>query len=391
MQFFFYTQDMTLHNTAVLIRRAGIGSFVGIVSILLIVILVRVGISIKNSLYPPIKDPPTQTFGVLSPIQFPKSVVDNNFTYTLRTLSGELPTDFPDRLSVFPIVKNQPNFLNLDRVKKNVASIGFVSQDGTVLPDTPLTNPFYEWNEQKDFYRKIIFNINSFDFKMTSSYLSSLTVLSAKFISNEQDAINVALYFLNLMGLTPNDIDLTKTTTQDNPAHYVTYPELYSIKSEAQGNILVTADKLSQTQVIRVDLYQRDVEYDMNTGLTEGADQKLHLKLPILYPQLPYSTMSFWVASGPSGAMVTQAFFTHKNIDLTNADATYGIKTPEEAFAELEGGKAYIATYWGSDNNIPVTDVYLAYYLTEDTQDYLMPIYVFEGKNGFFAFVSAIQ
>lgn len=381
---------MTLHNTTELLKKAGTGSVIGITTILLIVILIRVGISVKNSLYPPVKAPPTQTFGVLPPLQFPKNALSNNFTYTLHTLSGELPTDLPSRLSVFPIVESAPNFLNLDIAKRKVSSLGFVSQDGTALPEIQLTSPNYEWDEQTGFYRKIIMNINSFDFKMTSNYLSSLGVLSAKFISDEKSAVNIAMDFLNRTGLTPKDIDLTKTTTQDNPVHYVTYPRLYSIQNEAQGNTLVQTTQLKQTQVIWIDFYQKDVEYDMNTGVAEGLGQKAHLKLPILYPNPPHSTMSFWIASGPDNAMVTQALFTHKNIDLTNTNATYGIKTSEEAFAELKDGKAYIGAYDGSDNNIIITDVYLAYYLAGDSQGYLMPIYVFEGRNGFFAYVSAL-
>ena len=381
---------MTLHDTTVLVKKAGLGSVIGVISILLIVILVRVGISIKNSLYPPIKAPPVQTFGALPPLQFPKSSLNNNFTYKLETLSGELPTDFPDRLSVFPIVESLPNFLNLDIAKKKVSSLNFAAGDGGALPPIQLANPYYEWDEQTGFNRKIIMNINSFDFKMTSDFLSSLTVLSARSISSEPSAIEVAQDFLGSAGLTPKDIDLAKTTTQNNPAHYVTYPQLYSVQSGPQGNTLVQTTSLSKTQVIRVDFYQKDVEYDMSTGLTEGDGQKAHIKLPILYPQPPFSIMSFWVASGPGGAMVTQAFFTHKNIDFTNTDATYGIKTVEEAFTELKEGKAYVPTYWGSDNNIFITDVYLAYYLGEDSQGYMMPIYVFEGKNGFFAYVSAL-
>lgn len=382
---------MTLHNTAILIRRAGIGSFIGIVSILLIVILVRVGININKSLHPPIKTPPTQTFGVLPQLQFPESVIDNKFTYTLQTLTGELPTDLPDRLSVFPIIESVPNFLNLENVKKKVLSLGFVSETGTVVPEIQLTNQYYEWNEKTGFNRKIMFDINSFDFKMTSSYLSSLNALSGRFISNESGAVDLALDFLKRAGLMPIDLDLTKTTTPNNSVPYVTYPQLYSIQSGEQGAVLVPTNKLRDTQVIRVDFYQKDVEYDMKIGLTEeDVEQKIHLKLPILYPQPPLSIMSFWVASGQDGAMVTQAFFTHKKIDLTDANATYKIITPTEAFTELEDGKGYIGRYWLNDNNIYITDVFLAYYLDEKSQGYLMPIYVFEGKNGFFAYISAL-
>lgn len=380
---------MTLHDTAILVKKAGIGSIVGIISILVIVILVRVSITVWESLHPQKKYPPTQAFGPLPPLKFPPSVVSNNFTYTLHTLSGDLPTTFPDRLSVFPILQSAPNFLNLDIVKRKVGSLSFVTELGEEIPENKLNDPYYEWYEPGGFKRHIIFNINSFDFKMTSNYLASLGVLSGRFITNEQDAISVTRSFLRSAGPMPDDVDLEKTSTKDNPVPYVTYPRLYSIQSGSEGNILVPAAKLSQTHVIRVDLYQKDVEYDLDTGVREG--KKLKLKLPILYPQPPFSTMSFWVASGPDGAMVTQAFFTHKDINFNNADSTYGIKTVEEVFAELKDGKAYIAAYGGgNDNNIIITDVYLAYYLAEDSEGYLMPIYVFEGKKGFFGYISAL-
>lgn len=384
---------MTLYDTARLIKKAGIGSAVGIILIIVIVILVRVGINIKNSLYPD-KLPPTRTFGELPPLQFPENAVNNNFTYTLETITGGLPTELPDRLNVFAITENGPNFLNLATVKQKVASLGFTSQDGKLLPEIQLAAPYYEWDETTGFNRKIVFNINSFDFKMTSDYLSSPEILSGKFISDEQDAINVAKSFLRRAGPMPEDLDLTKTTTKDNKEHYVTFPKLYSVQSGT--NMLIEEQKLSQTQVIRVDFYQKDVEYDLNTGAREKVKKK-HLKLPILYPRPPFSIMSFWIASGPKSATVTHTFFTHKNIDFNKKDdkgqkidATYSIKTPQIAYNELGSGKAYIAAYSGNETNIAITDVYLAYYLDENSQGFLMPIYIFEGKNGFFAYVSAI-
>lgn len=388
---------MTLHDTTILLKKAGIGSAVGITSIILIVILVRVSMGIYASLNPPLKDPPKQSFGALPPIEFPKNVADNNFTYKLETTSGGLPTTLtdgstpiPDRLSVFPIVESSPNFQNLDIAKSKVASLNFTVSGGGALPEKQLEDPYYEWDETTGFNRKIKMNINSFDFTMTSDFLSSLIPLSGQFISSEPSAIQVAQNFLSIGGFTTKDLDFTKTSTPDNPVHYVTYPKLYSIQSGPQGNTLVETTSLSKTQVIRVDFYQNDVVYDMNTGGTEGAGQKVHLKIPIIYPHPPFSIMNFLVTSGPNGAMVTQAFYTHKNIDLTNADATYAIKTADEAFTELKNGKAYIAAYYGTDNIIPIKSVYLAYYLGEDSEGYLKPIYVFEGNNGFFAYVPAL-
>lgn len=389
---------MTLHETAILLRRTGIRAGIGVGIIIVIVILVRVGFMVKDALFPPVMASPTEKFGKLPLYQFPNSQSNSNLTYSLETTTGELPTTLadgktpiPDRLSVFPIIHSAPNFLNLDKAKKKVVSLDFTTADGTVLPEIQLANPYYEWDEHVGFNRKIILDINSFDFKMTSNYLSSLTVLSAQHISNEASAINTVQDFLSSADLVPKDLDIKKTEDKNYPAHYVTYPQLFSIQNNGQGNTLVNTTSLSKTQTIRVDLYQKDLEYDLDIGGTEYNIPKVHVTFPIFYPHPPYSTMNFWVASGPNSARVTQAFFTHKDIDLLDATATYPIKTPAQAFAELKKGQAYIAAHNGNDNNILIKAVYLAYYMGDAPQEYIMPVYVFEGNNGFFGYVPAIK
>ena len=388
---------MTLHETAILIRKTGIRVGIGIGVILALVIVIRVGFMVKDIIFPPVMAPPTEKFGKALQYKFPNTQSNPNLTYTLQTTSGDLPTTLvdgtttiPDRLSIFPIIHNAPNFLNLDTVKNKVASLDFTDPDGAVLPEVQLANPYYEWNEPGAFNRKIIFDINSFDFKMTSSYLSSLTVLSAQHISDEKSAIDTARDFLLSAKLLPEDLDAKKTEDKNYPAQYVTYPQLFSIQNNGQENILINTTSLSKAQVIRVDLYQKDLEYDLDKGGSEYNIPKIHMSFPVIYPHPPYSTMNFWVASGPQHAVVVQAFFTHKNIDLSDASATYAIKTPAQAFKELKDGRAYIAAKNGNDNNILIKEIYLAYYLAEDLQEYIMPVYVFEGNDGFFGYVPAI-
>ena len=38
-----------------------------------------------------------------------------------------------------------------------------------------------------------------------------------------------------------------------------------------------------------------------------------------------------------------------------------------------------------------IKKIYLAYYLSEQRQNYLMPIVIFEGNNNFYAYVQAVQ
>jgi hypothetical protein len=195
---------------------------------------------------------------------------------------------------------------------------------------------------------------------------------------------------LETIELLPKDIDLTKTQTPEKNVHYITSPQIFSIVNGA----LVPTTSLSKAQAIRVDIYQKDMEYQLNTGIAgDGGIKKLDMKIPILYPHPPYSTMSFCIASGANGAQVVAANYVHQDITIPEVDteATYPIKTATEAFDELKKGNGYIAAYSGNDSSVLINNVYLAYYLGEEKQDYLMPIIVFEGDGGFFGYVSAVK
>ncbi len=386
---------MTLHDTKATLLKAGIGSAIGVGGILAIAALFLIGVAIKNIFFPPRTEPPTVAFGPLPALEFPKNAVDGAFTYILKTVSGDLPGDLPDRLSVFPILQKPPDFLNLDKVKKIAGNLGFTTSQGTVLPETQLGNSYYEWDEQQNFNRRIVFNINTYDFKMTSDYLQSLTAAGGGYITQETDAIKTAQEFLGAAGLAPTDININKTNSSDNSLRFITYPQLFSIATSPQGtNTLVPTTKLANTQVIRVDLYQSDLKYDLITGKSEGFfnsnKQTIPVTIPVIYPNPPYSIMSFWITSGQGGATVSQAFYTHKDINLADTTATYPVKTPVVAFGELQKGNAYIASYGGTDNNIQIQNIFLAYYLGEEPQAYAMPVYVFEGNNAFYAYISAI-
>jgi hypothetical protein len=376
---------MTLHKAVELIKKVGIGTGIGLSIIMIFFIVIKIGSFMINIITPPKITPPNIAFDNLPAIQFPENVVDNEFTYTLNTLSGSLPTDFPDRLHIYSIEVQSASLLNLDKAKTKAYELGFRDQQGKVLPEISLGNGKYLWEDNSDLSRKLIFDILNFNFSITSSYLANLTVLGAQNISDENNAIQTANELLESVELLPSDIAIEKTQTPQDDANYNTYPKLFTIRNGA----LVPTTSLSSAKVIRVDFYQKDIEYDLDTGHQNAPKAKM--KLPIRYPKPPFSTMSFWIASGQNSAEVGAAEFVHHNIIIpSDTPATYPIKKVEDAFEELKSGKAYIAAYQGLDQEILISNVYLAYYLGADNPSYLMPIIVFEGQNSFFAYVSAV-
>ena len=57
----------------------------------------------------------------------------------------------------------------------------------------------------------------------------------------------------------------------------------------------------------------------------------------------------------------------------------------------MKSQKAYIASYYGGSSNVSIKNIFLGYYIGATKQNYLMPIVIFEGERGFFAYVSAVR
>lgn len=321
-----------------------------IAAVFLVLMMINFGKIAKEMLFPTPPPPPTVTFGKLPPIQFPKNATDQKFSYTLNTISGTLPS-FPDRAVIVKIDHSSPNLLALQKTQDRVTKIGF-TKTGKAISDI-----LYAWNDPQSPYRKLTFNILTSDFHMTSEIFTDSQILAGSYLPNEQQAkINVS-QFLEKLDLLPTEIDDEKTK--------ITLLEIKNLQ-------LTPATSLSKSQIIRVDLFQKD-----------------YAKLPVYYPHPPFSTMSFFIGSLDRTSDVVMADFTYQKISSTSA--TYPIKTAQQAYDELKNGDAYIAAYYGNKSTITIKNIFLGYYLGEAFQEYLMPIVVFEGDDGFFAYVLATQ
>lgn len=342
----------TLHKTTEFTKKILKWSAITVVSIIVLFVILRVGTQIKEYFFPTPLPPPTVKFGKLPALKFPENAISppaGGFTYRLNTLSGQLPT-LPTQINVYKIVGPEPSLLALEKAKERVSKIGFD------LPPTRIQDTLYQWANQDTPSKKLLLDIVSLNFSLSSDFISDQDVLSAKNLPNENEAIENAMNFFKNIDL-PQDIDNEKTKTT-----------LLSI----EGQELVPATSFSKTQVIRVDFFQKDVD-----GLS------------IYYPKAKNSIMYVLIAAGISQPQIVEVKFFHHNI--SEISATYPIKTAEEAFLELKNKKAYLASYFDSEANIAIKDISLGYYLSDEEQSYLVPIIVFEGNNGFFAYVETIR
>ena len=94
------------------------------------------------------------------------------------------------------------------------------------------------------------------------------------------------------------------------------------------------------------------------------------------------------IAGGSFQAQIIQGKFAHQ--EISDEKETYPIKTADKAFEELQQGKAFIASYEGEDKNISIKKISLGYYIEDERQLYLTPIYVFFGNDNFLAYITAV-
>ncbi len=314
-----------------------------------IFVLIKIAFFVKELISPTPPPPPTVSFGKLPPIYFPESI-NKKFTYSVDTLSGELPT-LPDRTKVYEMEKPGPDILAVQRAIEKVSSVGFTSK-----PEQ-LSDIQYRWTSLGPPAKSLVLNVNMASFTLYSSYLTDPFVLSGASLGNEEDAVNTAKTFLNALNLYPEDIDDDKTKI-----------ELFSINNEVLG----PAESLSRAKLISVSFFQKDKD-----------------EIKMVYPGGKNSTMNLVIGSGDRESLVVNARFFYQK--ATDKSATYPIKTSQEAFEELKNGKGRIVSQKGDSLNIVIKNVYLGYYSEGKQQDYLMPVIVFEGTNDFIAYISAVK
>lgn len=321
-----------------------------VAAIFLLILAFRVLVVLKEALFPTPPPKPTVIFGKITAPQFPANAVNDEFTYSIDTVSGSLP-QLSDQAKVYRIDKPRSDLLALKNLGDRASQVGFKNGPFKV------SNELYYWTDSSgSFLKTLRFNIRTADFTLFSPFYFDSDILSAKNFPKEGDAIKEARDFLKNLGYTSEEIDFSKTVTQ-----------MLTIRDGQ----LITASSLGTAHAFRVNFYQNDIN-----------------SLPIVYEKPNESNLSFVVTGGTYRSQIVRGDYMLQR--PTEEASTYPIKTPEQAFEELKNGKAYIATFYGEKNDIKIKEVFLAYYISSKEQEYLYPVIVFEGNDGFFAYVSAV-
>lgn len=323
------------------------GIIIGIIIILFIAL--KFLLFVKELILPSSPPPPTVTFGKLSKAYFPDGI-KKDFTYEVDTITGNLPKLNPSE-KVYKMEQVGPDILAVEKASKKVTGLGFSARPQQI------SDFVYKWSNSSPPEQNIILNIKLSEFNLSSAYQKYENDLKGENFSNKSQAINPATGFLKTLDFYPDDIDEEKTKVE-----FMTL----------DGGVIKPTTRVVNSNIANVYFFQKSRD-----------------DLPIVYPQGPNSSMKMTVGSGKLLGSILEANFSHQNI--LEESATYPIKTAQEAFDDLKNGKGYIASQNGDDTNILIKNVYVALYSEGRLQEYLTPVVVFEGNNGFLAYVPAIK
>lgn len=317
--------------------------------LLALFLLVKIVFFVKNIIAPTPPAPPNAAFGKIPAPYFP-SGIKRDFSYKLDTVSGQLPS-FADRQKVYKMVITVPQLLNFKNASSKITSLGF--------GPTPekLSDSVYRWKENGTFTKALVMDVDRLQFSLSSNFLEDPNIVTANNLPSQADAISQAKDFLSSLGAYPQDIDESKTQAL-----------LFKID---QG-VISPAQNSATADLVSVYFYQKNVN-----------------GFPIVYPGGKISSMNVTIAGGPDNGQVVDARFFYQKV--TGENAEYGIKTAKLAYDELKQGKAYIGSVDAGATDITIKKVYVAYYSPGRTQNFLLPIIVFEGSNNFVAYVSAVK
>lgn len=342
-----------LSDTAYYTRRAINWSILTVIGYVILRIIWSIVVVVWMIIFPPQAPPPNHAFGTLPAIKFPDAATPSaQLTFQLETIQGSVPTA-SGSANVYFMPKTAPNLLGLNQAQEFAKILQF---DPTPIQES---KNVYRFTDPSEPLRRLRYDIVSKNFIVRYAFEQDSSAFIIKNLPIAQSAKQEVSNLLETYDIFPDDY-------KNGPVE-VTFLRL-------TNNRLVTSTSLSQADAVRVDFFRKPI------GSTK-----------VVTPGPAEGSISV-ILSGNTAfkKRILQFAYTYWPVDYQTV-ATYPLKTSTSAWSELQQGNAYIARYPAGTAHVIVRDVYLAYYDALEPQTYLQPVFVFEGDNGFVAYVPAVS
>ena len=343
---------VNLTQTAYWTRRLLKFGAIFLIAIIFLRFFFNITSSVWKKIHPAPPPTPTVSFGKLPKLSFPEGNKEK-LTFKLETIQGGLPK-LPTTGRVYFIPKEGPNLLALDRANQIAKKLGFKNQPQQT------SEKIYHWITESTPPTTLDIDINTENFHLVYDYQNDQEILNSKDLPTNQQAAKEAKNFLANNGLLSDDLATGSA-------------EFVYLKFTPPN--LTPALSLSEADFVRVNLFRADLD-----------------GLKILPPNPKNSMISFLFSGSKAlGKRIIEVSYTYYPIERETL-ATYPLKTSQTAWQELQGGTGYVANLGENQNGqIVIREVSLAYFDSNQSQNFLQPIFVFEGDNNFFGFVPAVD
>lgn len=327
-----------------------------LISLLILKSLFKAGINFWRKIHPPPPPPPTVSFGKLPKLVFPEenlTLPKEKISFKLETIQGGFPK-LPEIGKVYFMPIRRMNLLSPDRAATLAKTLGFQGK-----PEI-LKENLYRWQIFTPLPTTLEIEITNLNFHLFYDYSHDQELLTNKYLPTKQQAAQEIKNFLAANKLLPEDLA--------NGTAEFEYFQLIEGK-------LVPTTAYSDADFLMVNLFRANLD-----------------ELKVLPPN-PKKSLIFFLFSGSriKEKRIVEIEYNYSPIER-EIFATYPLKPISEAWDDLQKGKGYIANLGENpEGKIVVRRIYLAYYETKEPQQYLQPIYVFEGDKNFLAYVAAID
>ncbi|MEK7577347.1 MAG: hypothetical protein AAB492_01845 [Patescibacteria group bacterium] len=346
---------MSLTETAYYTRRAINWTIIGVIGYIILRAFWGVAVLTYLQIFPPKAPPANHAFGKLPAIRFPvpPASPSGQLIYQLETIEGSVPQASASA-NVYFMPKTGSNLLALSKAQNFAKRLGFAT---TPTPE-PSNKNVYRFDDPTSQLRHLWYDIVSTNFIMRYSYEQDAGLFLERTIPTTSQAVQETKNLLQTYGLFPSDFVGGQVK--------VSYLKIAE-------NKLTTVGSQTQADVARVDFFRPNIA-----------------STPVISSVVGEAPISVTLSgSKNSKKRVLQFVYTYWPIDYLTS-ATYSLKPSSYAWQELQNGGGYIVRY-PKGAVATVRNVYLAYYDSFEPQTYLQPIFVFEGDDGFLAYVPAVN
>lgn len=332
--------------------------FLAIALIIYLILKVSFGVARQYWIisHPTPLTPPDARFGEIPSLKFAKFATSSSgLTFSLQNIEGR-PPETTNSARVFLMPKKLPSLLAIERVKELAIKLGFTKEPELV------NQTDYSFIDQTNPLRTLNIDSVNLNFLLKYDYSRNPKIFDNITLRSKDQSTNEVNKFVKSNNLFDESIINGKTTTD-------------LLIYNADSKKLLPATSLSQTQVMRVNFFREDID-----------------NLKVLSPSNNQSyNYIFFAPSSFVPNQILEISYTFWPIAKDNF-ATYPLRSSTTAWQDLIDGYAVVVSLGNNlSKTITIRNISLAYYDSEEPQQYLQPVFVFEGDNDFVAYLPAIS